>query len=146
VAFLENGAALLTTNPMSPAWVDRVKACLGERFRPCLPVWCSRNVELDDNHRLVGERLMGTSEVAIAFRRHPRPGHTLTNLGGRLANLVLLGAAWASLGAGHGVARYQARRPGAATGWGARLPSGPCVPAGPSAIRTRGSARGSSSS
>jgi hypothetical protein len=37
VAFLENGAALLTTNPMSPAWVDRVKACLGERFRPCLP-------------------------------------------------------------------------------------------------------------
>jgi hypothetical protein len=57
MAFLENVAALLTTNPQSPAWVERVKACLGDRFRPCLPVWCSRNVELDDNHRLVGERL-----------------------------------------------------------------------------------------
>ena len=57
MAFLEIVAALLTTNPQSPAWVERVKACLGDRFRPCLPVWCSRNVELDDNHRLIGERL-----------------------------------------------------------------------------------------
>jgi hypothetical protein len=57
MAFLENVAALLTTNTQSRAWVDRVKACLGDRFRPCLPVWCSRNVALDDNHRLIGERL-----------------------------------------------------------------------------------------
>src|SRR3954452_12277848 len=57
MAFLELVVALLTTNPFSPAWVERVKACLGDRFRPCLPVWCSRNVELDDNHRLISDRL-----------------------------------------------------------------------------------------
>ena len=39
MAFLENVTALFTTNPRSPAWVDRLKACLGDRFRSCLPVW-----------------------------------------------------------------------------------------------------------
>src|SRR5580700_1633335 len=34
LAFLENVAALLTTNPFSPAWVERVEACLGDRYRP----------------------------------------------------------------------------------------------------------------
>ena len=57
IAFLEIVAALLTTNPFSPPWVDRIKAALGDRFRPGLPVWCSRSVELDDNHRLLGEQL-----------------------------------------------------------------------------------------
>jgi DNA-binding NtrC family response regulator len=75
MAFLENVAALLTTNPMSPAWVDRVKACLGDRFRPCLPVWCSRNVELDENHRLVGERLM---ELLPGIRNRLREGFAAT--------------------------------------------------------------------
>jgi len=36
--FLENVAALLTTNPFLPAWVDRIQACLGDRYRPGLPV------------------------------------------------------------------------------------------------------------
>ena len=75
MAFLEAVAALLTTNPFSPAWVERVKACLGDRFKPCLPVWCSRNVELDDNHRLIGERLW---ELLPGIRNRLREGFPAT--------------------------------------------------------------------
>ena len=75
MAFLESVAALLTTNPFGPAWVERVKACLGDRFQPCLPVWCSRNVELDDNHRLIGERLW---EMLPGIRNRLREGFPAT--------------------------------------------------------------------
>ncbi len=75
MAFLENVAALLTTNPQSLAWAPQVKACLGDRFRPCLPVWCSRNVELDDNHRLIGERLW---ELLPGIRNRLRGGFPAT--------------------------------------------------------------------
>jgi DNA-binding NtrC family response regulator len=73
--FLENVAALLSTNPFVPAWVDRVQACLGDRYRPGLPVWCSRNAEIDDNHRLIGERL---AELLPKVRNRLRDGFPAT--------------------------------------------------------------------
>ncbi len=75
LAFLENVAALLSTNPFVPAWVDRVQACLGDRYRPGLPVWCSRNAEIDDNHRLIGERL---AELLPKVRNRLRDGFSAT--------------------------------------------------------------------
>ena len=75
MAFLENVAVLLTANLQSPAWVDPMKSCLGDRFRSCLPVWCSRNVELDDNHRLPGERLW---ELLPGIRDRLREGFAAT--------------------------------------------------------------------
>jgi len=72
MAFLENVAALLTTNPQSPAWVDRVKACLGDRFWPCLPVWCSRNVELALHPLRQGDAVLRA--LPDALRRAPKEG------------------------------------------------------------------------